>query len=97
MKMLEHLLGIFYLWFGYKIFKSKTFGSVMHQLRVLIMSSILIASSVLYFYLKKSNYLIVPIIPYAIYFYFDNNIKKRMKTIIYKKISHKEKIDLMAK
>jgi hypothetical protein len=85
MVYLEYFLLILYLWFGYKIFISNTYGSILYQIIIIVLSFTLYISSMLYLFTSNKYYLLYPLVPYLLYFYFDNKIKQKTKKLIYKK------------
>ncbi len=85
MLIFGYIVSLFYFWFGYKIFTGKTFGSFLYQVIIIITFFSLYTSSVFFIFTKNLSYLIIPTIPYIIYSLIQDRIRKRMKTIIYKK------------
>ena len=77
--MLIYLLCIIYLWYSYKVFYTRTFGSFIFIGLVLVLFFSLIFSVCIYLYTSNTYYLYIPIIPHITYTYWDNNIKKRLK------------------
>lgn len=77
--MLIYLLCIIYLWYSYKVFYTRTFGSFIFIGLVLALFFSLIFSVCIYLYTSNTYYLLIPIIPHITYTYWDNKIKKRLK------------------
>ncbi len=85
MYLVGYIICLFYFWYGYKIFMSKTFGSFIFQLVILLLSMFLYFTAILYIFRPNPYLLLLPIIPYTAYGYFNYTISKKMNKIIYKK------------
>lgn len=85
MLIFGYILSLFYFWFGYKIFAGKTFGSFLYQIIIIITFLSLYISTVFFIFTKNLGYLAIPAIPYIVYSIIQDNIRKKMKLIIYKK------------
>ncbi len=85
MFLIGYLISAFYLWFGYKIFTGKTFGSFIYQIITIITWFSLYLSSVLFIFKSNIYYLLIPTVPYIIYSLYEDRIRRKMKNIIYKK------------
>ena len=85
MLLLGYIISLFYFWFGYKIFTGKTFGSFLFQILIIITFFSLYVSSIFFIFTKNFLYLLIPFLPYTLYSIIQDKIRKKMKTIIYKK------------
>lgn len=83
--IIGYVICLFYFWFGFKVFGSKTYGSFLHQLIVIVSFVSLYMSSIFFIFKSDYIYLWVPALPYIIYAYNQDRLRKKMKTIIYKK------------
>jgi hypothetical protein len=77
--MLIYLLCIIYLWYSYKVFYTRTFGSFIFIGLVLVLFFSLIFSVIIYLFTTNTYYLYIPIIPHILFTYWENKIKKRLK------------------
>ena len=76
MKIIYLLLKIFYLWFGYKLLKIKTFGYTYYKISILILSFSLFISSLISLWYNKIYYMFIPVIPFIFFIYTKSKIKK---------------------
>ena len=87
--MLTYLLCIIYLWYSYKVFYTKTYGSFIFIGLILGLCFSLISSVIMYLFTRKSSYLYIPLIPHIIYTYWD---KKTMNMMKKKRIIRPQKV-----
>ncbi len=85
MYVLGYIISLFYFWFGYKIFIGKTFGSFLYQLIILFMSTVLYFTAIFFIFKPNPYILLISLLPYTIYGYFNYIILRKMNKIIYKK------------
>ena len=85
MMIIGYIICLFYFWFGYKILGSKTYGCFLHQFITIISFIFLYIASIFYIFKGEYIYLWTPVIPYIVYAYNQDRLRKKMKTIIYKK------------
>ena len=85
MLLVGYMICLFYLWFGYKIFTGKTFGSFLHQFIIIITCFSLYASFIFFIFTKQYIYLGIPCVPYIVFAYNQDRVRKKMKNIVYKK------------
>jgi hypothetical protein len=82
------LIFLIYLFFGYNIFKSKSYGSLKHLLSNIILCFFILIGFTTFVMTSNNLCLYVPILPLIIYLKIDNDIKKKLKSLLYKKIDN---------
>ncbi len=79
------VICLFYLLFGYNILNFKSYGSLKYLLVNIFLCITIVMSIVLFIFTGNNFYFYIPIVPFIMYIKIDNDIKKKLRTILYKK------------
>ncbi len=79
------VICLVYILFGYNTLNSKSYGSLKYLLSNIFLSSTLVLSVILFIITGNYIYFYIPLIPFIMFIKIDNDIKKKLRTILYKK------------
>lgn len=81
------ILTIIYIWFGLKILYIKTYGNLLFEIIILLLSISLIFGGIIAKYNNDSKYFFIPIIPYLFFIYYEHKISIQIVHLLHKKLN----------